>query len=83
MSDAPGGGGYLPWRWTTSGRFTPAAATWMTTSSSAGTGIGRVVTLSTSGGPGCAISTALIVKAVLLKRQLSVLRCAIVSAASR
>ena len=25
MSDAPGGGGYLPYRWMMSGRFTPAA----------------------------------------------------------
>jgi len=31
ISDAPGGGGYRPWRCITSGRLTPAAATLINT----------------------------------------------------
>ena len=41
MSEAPGGGGYLPSRCSTSGRFTPAAATSISTSPAPGTGSGR------------------------------------------
>src|SRR6185369_4858387 len=41
MSGAPGGGGYMPRRWSTSGRFTPAAATLISTSSGPGAGTGR------------------------------------------
>ena len=49
---APGGGGYAPARWATSGRFTPAAATRISTSSARGVGTGPVVVTNTSGPPG-------------------------------
>ena len=58
MSDAPGGGAYLPWRCRMSGRLTPAAATAISTSRGPGSGVGRVTGRSTSGPPGCAISIA-------------------------
>src|SRR5712691_704309 len=61
ISDAPGGGGYLPRRWNTSGRLTPAAATLMSTSPAAGTGFGRSTGTSTSGSPGSRISIAITV----------------------
>ena len=51
MSEAPGGGGYLPSRCSTSGRFTPAASTSIKTSPAAGTGSGRSASFRTSGGP--------------------------------
>ena len=59
MSEAPGGGGYLPRRCSTSGRLTPAAATSIRISPAAGTGSGRSASFRTSGGPDCVISTAL------------------------
>ena len=40
MSGAPGGGGYIPSRWTISGRFTPAAFTWIKISPAFGSGSG-------------------------------------------
>ena len=51
MSDAPGGGGYLPWRCIRSGRFTPAAATLISTSSAPAAGLGRSTGVRTSGPP--------------------------------
>src|SRR4051812_7504728 len=56
MSDAPGGGGYLPSRCMMSGRLTPAAVTRTRTSPGRGAGTGRSATRSTSGPPGSAIS---------------------------
>ncbi len=61
MSEAPGGGGYSPWRCITSGRLTPAAATLISTSPAPGIGIGRVPGRSTSGPPGSVISMAVMV----------------------
>src|SRR3954468_22841606 len=49
---APGGGGYEPERWATSGRLTPAAATLIRISPWPGVGTGRVSGNSTSGPPG-------------------------------
>src|SRR6185437_1339696 len=60
MSVTPGGGGYPPRRCNTSGRLTPAAATLISTSPGPGAGIGREVGRSASGGPGLAISIAII-----------------------
>ena len=60
MSDAPGGGAYLPIRCTTSGRLTPAAATSISTSHGPGSGRGRRAGRRTSGPPGCAISITFI-----------------------
>src|SRR5436190_9804804 len=59
MSDAPGGGGYLPRRCMTSGRFTPAAATLISTSPADGAGRGRSTGTNTSGSPGSRISIAI------------------------
>src|SRR3989442_7972086 len=59
MSDAPGGGGYLPRRCITSGRLTPAAATLINTSPDPGTGVGRSTGTRTSGSPGSRISIAI------------------------
>src|ERR1700730_4332899 len=58
MSEAPGGGGYLPCRCMMSGRLTPAAATRMRTSPARGSGTGRSTSRSTSGPPNPAISIA-------------------------
>src|SRR4051812_22436081 len=58
MSEAPGGGGYLPRRCIRSGRFTPAAVTRISTSPAPGAGMGRSTTRSTSGPPCPAISMA-------------------------
>src|SRR5436305_3901437 len=58
MSDAPGGGGYLPCRWRRSGRLTPAAVTRTRTSPTLGRGTGRSARRSTSGPPNSAISIA-------------------------
>ena len=44
-----------------SGRLTPAAATWMSTSPAPGAGIGRLTARKTSGPPGLAISIAVMV----------------------
>src|ERR1039457_1702933 len=52
--DVPGGGGYWPARCSTSGRFTPAASTRISTSPGPGTGVGTSAICRTSGGPGCA-----------------------------
>src|SRR5437588_446037 len=60
MSDAPGGGGYLPCRCMMSGRLTPAAATRTSTSPALGSGTGRLTRRRTSGPPGAAISIAFI-----------------------
>src|SRR6516162_55647 len=60
MSDAPGGGGYLPCRCMMSGRFTPAAATRTSTSPARGSGTGRSTRRRTSGPPDPAISIAFI-----------------------
>ncbi len=49
ISLAPGGGGYFPSRCMRSGRFTPAAATRMSTSRGPGRGIGNSTGRSTSG----------------------------------
>src|SRR3954451_21900296 len=49
---APGGGGYEPERWATSGRLTPAAATLTRISPGPGEGTARVSGNSTSGPPG-------------------------------
>ncbi len=57
-SEAPGGGAYFPSRCRTSGRFTPAAATAMSTSPGAATGRGRSTRRRPSAGPGVPISTA-------------------------
>src|SRR5437016_623569 len=52
-------------RWSTSGRFTPAAATFTRTSLALSAGVARSVTLSTSGPPGRLISTARMVMAII------------------
>src|SRR3954451_22976579 len=49
---APGGGGYEPERWATSGRLTPAAATLIRISPAPGEGTARVCGSSTPGPPG-------------------------------
>src|SRR5262249_40902724 len=51
MSDAPGGGGYLPCRCTRSGRFTPAADTRIKTSPWPAIGSDRSPSRRTSGPP--------------------------------
>jgi hypothetical protein len=56
-------------RWSTSGRFTPAAATWMTISPGPGFGTGRVQGTSTSGPPG-----ALMHMAVMVSGRMEVMR---------
>src|SRR3989442_5519323 len=56
MWDGRGGGGYLPSRWATSGRFTPAAAILTRTSPDPGAGVGRSAGRRTSGSPGSLIS---------------------------
>ena len=48
--------GSCPARCMTSGRLTPAAATWISTSPAAGDGVGRSAGTSTSGPPGLLIS---------------------------
>ncbi len=53
MSEAPAGGGYSPLRCATSGRLTPAASTFTSTSPAPGLGMGRCPGLSISGPPGC------------------------------
>jgi len=58
MSVAPGGGGYRPWRCITSGRLTPAAAIFTSTSPSPGCGSGRCSGTSISGSPGARIAIA-------------------------
>src|SRR5579883_2004901 len=65
MSVTPGGGGYAPFRCSTSGRLTPAAATRISTSFGRGTGTGRETARRTSGGPGVPISMAVMCKASL------------------
>src|SRR6267378_2194733 len=56
-------------RCSTSGRFTPAAATFTTISFGLGAGFGRSTTRSTSGPPGLLISTARIVVAIIPTRR--------------
>ena len=51
MGLAPGGAGYCPLRWATSGRLTPAACTRISTSSARGRGTSVVEMASTSGPP--------------------------------
>jgi DNA-binding MarR family transcriptional regulator len=51
-SDAPGGGGYIPWRCITSARLTAVAMTSTTTSFGPGSGSGCSVHSRTSGPPG-------------------------------
>src|SRR5215470_6140589 len=60
MSVAPAGGGYRPWRCITSGRLTPAAATFTSTSPSPGRGSGRCSGTSISAPPGARIAIAVI-----------------------
>src|SRR5262245_19480381 len=55
-----GGGGYRPWRCITSGRLTPAAATFSSTSPSAGRGSGRCSGTSMSAPQGARIAIAVI-----------------------
>src|SRR6202008_4217083 len=55
-------------RCSTSGRFTPAAATFTTISFGRGAGLGRSATRRTSGAPGLLISTARIVVAIIPRR---------------
>src|SRR3546814_15175524 len=52
MSEAPAGGGEAPRRCRMSGRFTPAAATLISTSFSAGCGTGRTIGFNTSADTG-------------------------------
>ena len=59
-SDAPGGGGRIPWRCSESGLQTQIASTRISTSPADGTGMGRVPMRSTPGGPKAEISTAFI-----------------------
>src|SRR5690242_293001 len=55
-------------RWSTSGRLTPAAATFTTISCGCGAGLGSSATRRTSGPPGLLISTARIVVAIIPRR---------------
>src|SRR6202042_779826 len=71
MSVTPGGGAYRPLRCRTSGRLTPAAAMRISTSPAAGCGTARVTARSTCGGPGSAISMAVMVAAVMAPMLLS------------
>lgn len=74
------GGGYPPCRWTVSVRLTPAAATLRSTSPCPGAGRSSISrSSSTSGPPGLAIATALIVVGVDLPRHS---HCRLSSAAS-
>src|SRR5256885_2308344 len=70
MSVMPAGGGYRPLRCRTSGRFTPAAATRISTSPAAGSGTARSTACSTWGGPGSRISTAVMVRAITVRGML-------------
>src|SRR5436853_5514588 len=55
-------------RWSTSGRFTPLAATFTTISFGFGAGFGNSATRRTSGPPGWLISTARMVLAIIPRR---------------
>src|SRR4029450_10701990 len=55
----------MPRRCRTSGRLTPAAATWSSTSPLPGRGVGRDASLSCSGPPGAAISTTRITSGMM------------------
>src|SRR4051812_20077607 len=57
MSEAPGGGGYLPCRCMRSGRLTPAASTRTRSSAGPGSGVAPTPATRTSGGPGTDIVT--------------------------
>src|SRR5579871_1825546 len=61
ISVTPGGGGYTPFRWATSGRLTPAAATLTRISPSPGCGTGYSWGASTSGPPGDLMPIAVMV----------------------
>src|SRR3954454_10069883 len=65
MSDAPGGGGYMPCLCITSGRLTPAAATRTSTSPGPGAGTGRTSGTRTSGPPGDEMPTTVMLEGIV------------------
>ena len=66
MVGVPGGIGYRPSRCNKSGRFTPAAATFISTSCAPGVGTGRKTGINTSGPPGAAGSMAVMVVGICM-----------------